>query len=93
MEARPSPSRYPVFLFLCPSIKNIWLVLTASPSLLSSSPDDIGSCWYILLSGSVFIKESMFLPRSRWVLRLLNTDCSFISSPFRAPSERSHRGD
>uniref|UniRef100_A0A7N6F5X8 Rap guanine nucleotide exchange factor 2 n=1 Tax=Anabas testudineus TaxID=64144 RepID=A0A7N6F5X8_ANATE len=28
------------------------------------SPDDIGSCWYILLSGSVFIKESMFLPRS-----------------------------
>uniref|UniRef100_G3PWG4 Rap guanine nucleotide exchange factor 2 n=1 Tax=Gasterosteus aculeatus aculeatus TaxID=481459 RepID=G3PWG4_GASAC len=30
----------------------------------SCSPDDIGSCWYILLSGSVFIKESMFLPRS-----------------------------
>ncbi|EOB03485.1 hypothetical protein Anapl_04157 [Anas platyrhynchos] len=28
------------------------------------SPDDIGTCWYILLSGSVFIKESMFLPRS-----------------------------
>ncbi|XP_060935036.1 rap guanine nucleotide exchange factor 2 isoform X2 [Limanda limanda] len=27
-------------------------------------PDDIGGCWYILLSGSVFIKESMFLPRS-----------------------------
>ncbi|XP_031424828.1 rap guanine nucleotide exchange factor 2-like isoform X4 [Clupea harengus] len=27
-------------------------------------PDDIGNCWYILLSGSVFIKESMFLPRS-----------------------------
>uniref|UniRef100_A0AAZ3PXJ7 Rap guanine nucleotide exchange factor 2 n=1 Tax=Oncorhynchus tshawytscha TaxID=74940 RepID=A0AAZ3PXJ7_ONCTS len=27
-------------------------------------PDDIGSCWFILLSGSVFIKESMFLPRS-----------------------------
>ncbi|XP_078809976.1 rap guanine nucleotide exchange factor 2 isoform X10 [Oryzias latipes] len=27
-------------------------------------PEDIGSCWYILLSGSVFIKESMFLPRS-----------------------------
>lgn len=32
-----------------------------------SSPDDIGTCWYILLSGSVFIKESMFLPRSRYV--------------------------
>uniref|UniRef100_A0A8C7S7R3 Rap guanine nucleotide exchange factor 2 n=1 Tax=Oncorhynchus mykiss TaxID=8022 RepID=A0A8C7S7R3_ONCMY len=32
---------------------------------LFHSPDDIGSCWYILLSGSVFIKESMFLPRSR----------------------------
>ncbi|XP_029515883.2 rap guanine nucleotide exchange factor 2 isoform X6 [Oncorhynchus nerka] len=27
-------------------------------------PDDVGSCWFILLSGSVFIKESMFLPRS-----------------------------
>ncbi|KAM6147924.1 rap guanine nucleotide exchange factor 2 isoform 2-T2 [Erethizon dorsatum] len=27
-------------------------------------PDDMGTCWYILLSGSVFIKESMFLPRS-----------------------------
>ncbi|KAL4641788.1 rap guanine nucleotide exchange factor 2-like isoform X4 [Arapaima gigas] len=27
-------------------------------------PDNIGTCWYILLSGSVFIKESMFLPRS-----------------------------
>ncbi|XP_064239834.1 rap guanine nucleotide exchange factor 6-like isoform X5 [Aotus nancymaae] len=27
-------------------------------------PDDIGTCWYIFLSGSVFIKESMFLPRS-----------------------------
>uniref|UniRef100_A0A8B9JAD4 Rap guanine nucleotide exchange factor 2 n=1 Tax=Astyanax mexicanus TaxID=7994 RepID=A0A8B9JAD4_ASTMX len=37
----------------------------ASVSLESMSvPDDIGSCWYILLSGSVFIKESMFLPRS-----------------------------
>uniref|UniRef100_A0A8C1WUN8 Rap guanine nucleotide exchange factor 2 n=1 Tax=Cyprinus carpio TaxID=7962 RepID=A0A8C1WUN8_CYPCA len=32
--------------------------------LLESVPDDIGTCWYILLSGSVFIKESMFLPRS-----------------------------
>uniref|UniRef100_A0A672RK73 Rap guanine nucleotide exchange factor 2 n=1 Tax=Sinocyclocheilus grahami TaxID=75366 RepID=A0A672RK73_SINGR len=31
---------------------------------VSHSPDDIGTCWYILLSGSVFIKESMFLPRS-----------------------------
>ncbi|EPY83689.1 hypothetical protein CB1_000539006 [Camelus ferus] len=31
-------------------------------------PDDIGTCWYILLSGSVFIKESMFLPRSRSVV-------------------------
>uniref|UniRef100_UPI00398F221A rap guanine nucleotide exchange factor 6-like isoform X4 n=1 Tax=Pristiophorus japonicus TaxID=55135 RepID=UPI00398F221A len=26
-------------------------------------PDSIATCWYILLSGSVFIKESMFLPR------------------------------
>ncbi|KAB0404817.1 hypothetical protein E2I00_014193 [Balaenoptera physalus] len=31
---------------------------------VTASPDDIGTCWYILLSGSVFIKESMFLPRS-----------------------------
>lgn len=35
---------------------------------LCFSPDDIGTCWYILLSGSVFIKESMFLPRSRCVI-------------------------
>ncbi len=34
---------------------------------VSHSPDDIGTCWFILLSGSVFIKESMFLPRSRYV--------------------------
>ncbi|XP_067852269.1 rap guanine nucleotide exchange factor 6 isoform X7 [Heptranchias perlo] len=26
-------------------------------------PESIATCWYILLSGSVFIKESMFLPR------------------------------
>ncbi|XP_043559345.1 rap guanine nucleotide exchange factor 6-like isoform X1 [Chiloscyllium plagiosum] len=26
-------------------------------------PDSVATCWYILLSGSVFIKESMFLPR------------------------------
>ncbi|XP_051869215.1 rap guanine nucleotide exchange factor 6 isoform X3 [Pristis pectinata] len=26
-------------------------------------PDSIATCWYILLSGCVFIKESMFLPR------------------------------
>lgn len=35
------------------------------------SPDDIGTCWYILLSGSVFIKESMFLPRSRYRIDIL----------------------
>lgn len=35
------------------------------------SPDDIGTCWYILLSGSVFIKESMFLPRSRYGTEVL----------------------
>lgn len=35
------------------------------------SPDDIGTCWYILLSGSVFIKESMFLPRSRYCIDIL----------------------
>ncbi|KAK1150403.1 rap guanine nucleotide exchange factor 6-like isoform X1 [Acipenser oxyrinchus oxyrinchus] len=26
-------------------------------------PHSISTCWYILLSGSVFMKESMFLPR------------------------------
>ncbi|XP_070185978.1 rap guanine nucleotide exchange factor 6-like [Littorina saxatilis] len=26
---------------------------------------DLATCWYILLSGSVFIEGSMFLPRSR----------------------------
>ncbi|XP_012941734.2 rap guanine nucleotide exchange factor 6 [Aplysia californica] len=26
---------------------------------------EVASCWYILLSGSVFIEGSMFLPRSR----------------------------
>ncbi|XP_039631390.1 rap guanine nucleotide exchange factor 6 isoform X3 [Polypterus senegalus] len=26
-------------------------------------PDSLSTCWYILLSGSVFMKESMFLPR------------------------------
>ncbi|KAJ7409201.1 Rap guanine nucleotide exchange factor 2 [Willisornis vidua] len=40
------------------------------------SPDDIGSCWYILLSGSVFIKESMFLPRSRF--RITFDECVCI---------------
>lgn len=42
-----------------------------------SSPDDIGTCWYILLSGSVFIKESMFLPRSRYVSYECTTVCIF----------------
>uniref|UniRef100_A0A4W6DWN8 Rap guanine nucleotide exchange factor (GEF) 6 n=2 Tax=Lates calcarifer TaxID=8187 RepID=A0A4W6DWN8_LATCA len=35
-------------------------------SVLSShsSPDSIATCWYILLSGSVFVKEHMYLDRS-----------------------------
>lgn len=49
-------------------------------SLLSFSPDDIGSCWYILLSGSVFIKESMFLPRSRWAQQTF-----WLQEEFRSP--------
>lgn len=32
---------------------------------LSHSQGEKASCWYILLSGSVFIEGSMFLPRSR----------------------------
>lgn len=43
----------------------LWIVLDFC-CLFFFSPDDIGTCWYILLSGSVFIKESMFLPRSRY---------------------------
>uniref|UniRef100_A0A3P8PT18 Rap guanine nucleotide exchange factor (GEF) 6 n=1 Tax=Astatotilapia calliptera TaxID=8154 RepID=A0A3P8PT18_ASTCA len=30
---------------------------------LSCSPDTIATCWYILLSGSVFVKEHMYLAR------------------------------
>uniref|UniRef100_A0A673ALM0 Rap guanine nucleotide exchange factor 6 n=1 Tax=Sphaeramia orbicularis TaxID=375764 RepID=A0A673ALM0_9TELE len=31
--------------------------------LFCSSPDSIATCWYILLSGSVFVKEHMYLAR------------------------------
>lgn len=53
-----------MFCFLLDFKLNVFVFLSFS---LSISPDDIGTCWYILLSGSVFIKESMFLPRSRYV--------------------------
>ncbi|KAM7374646.1 hypothetical protein PAMP_007292 [Pampus punctatissimus] len=31
------------------------------------SPDSIATCWYILLSGSVFVKEHMYLARCCWI--------------------------
>lgn len=34
---------------------------------LSCSPDTIATCWYILLSGSVFVKEHMYLARCWYV--------------------------
>lgn len=34
---------------------------------LLCSPDSIASCWYILLSGSVFVKEHMYLARCWYV--------------------------
>ena len=33
--------------------------------LLFCSRGEMASCWYILLSGAVFIDGSMYLPRSR----------------------------
>ncbi|XP_043925116.1 rap guanine nucleotide exchange factor 6-like [Protopterus annectens] len=30
--------------------------------------DSIASCWYILLSGSVLIKDSIYLPRCRYCM-------------------------
>ena len=32
-----------------------------------SSPDSIATCWYLLLSGSVFVKEHMYLARCWYV--------------------------
>lgn len=34
-------------------------------SVVYFSQGELSTCWYILLSGSVFIEGSMFLPRSR----------------------------
>ncbi|EMP24947.1 Rap guanine nucleotide exchange factor 6 [Chelonia mydas] len=53
-----------LFLTYFCNVYRVSKLFFSSFSLLYSSPDDIGTCWYILLSGSVFIKESMFLPRS-----------------------------
>ncbi|XP_075921752.1 rap guanine nucleotide exchange factor 2-like isoform X7 [Petromyzon marinus] len=36
-------------------------------------PEDVSSCWYILLSGSVFIDGSMFLPRSSFGKRSVSS--------------------
>uniref|UniRef100_A0A8D3CYD0 Rap guanine nucleotide exchange factor (GEF) 6 n=1 Tax=Scophthalmus maximus TaxID=52904 RepID=A0A8D3CYD0_SCOMX len=44
------------------------------PCVLSlSSPDSIANCWYILLSGSVFVKEHMYLARCWYVITLADT--------------------
>lgn len=36
----------------------------------TSSTGEFATCWYVLLSGAVFINGSMFLPGSRWVMML-----------------------
>ena len=41
------------------------LLLCPLTSLFVCSTGELSTCWYILLSGSVFIDGSMFLPRSR----------------------------
>lgn len=42
-----------------------------SNDFFSSSSETIARCWYILLSGSVLMKDSMFLPPCRYVKLLL----------------------
>uniref|UniRef100_A0A4W6FG50 Rap guanine nucleotide exchange factor 2 n=1 Tax=Lates calcarifer TaxID=8187 RepID=A0A4W6FG50_LATCA len=64
-----SPVSVDTFAFLPQDLEIVYSYLHGMEALSNLrehqlSPDDIGSCWYILLSGSVFIKESMFLPRS-----------------------------
>uniref|UniRef100_A0A8D3A199 Rap guanine nucleotide exchange factor (GEF) 6 n=1 Tax=Scophthalmus maximus TaxID=52904 RepID=A0A8D3A199_SCOMX len=49
-------------------------VSVSHPCVLSlSSPDSIANCWYILLSGSVFVKEHMYLARCWYVITLADT--------------------
>uniref|UniRef100_A0A8D3A0M6 Rap guanine nucleotide exchange factor (GEF) 6 n=1 Tax=Scophthalmus maximus TaxID=52904 RepID=A0A8D3A0M6_SCOMX len=48
--------------------------IVSHPCVLSlSSPDSIANCWYILLSGSVFVKEHMYLARCWYVITLADT--------------------
>uniref|UniRef100_A0A8D3A0Z1 Rap guanine nucleotide exchange factor (GEF) 6 n=1 Tax=Scophthalmus maximus TaxID=52904 RepID=A0A8D3A0Z1_SCOMX len=55
-----------------PETPNNWDV--SHPCVLSlSSPDSIANCWYILLSGSVFVKEHMYLARCWYVITLADT--------------------
>ncbi len=42
------------------------------------SRGELNTCWYILLSGSVFIESTMYLPRARYV-RIKNEDFFFCS--------------
>lgn len=41
------------------------------------STGELANCWYILLSGSVFIDGSMFLPRSRYVATKLHISVKY----------------
>lgn len=47
--------------------KPLFTVFDTCDVSLSSSPDSIATCWYILLSGSVFVKEHMYLARCWYV--------------------------
>lgn len=42
---------------------------------LSSSADSISTCWYVLLSGSVLVKEHMYLARCWYVPHLPSPVC------------------
>lgn len=60
----------------------VWICDSSVHFSLFHSPDDVGSCWFILLSGSVFIKESMFLPRSRYEQQQVGTGFDQIVGHF-----------
>lgn len=57
---------------MLPVIYGIILKYFTFSSFLFSSPDSVATCWYILLSGSVFVKEHMYLARC-WYVLISNT--------------------
>lgn len=61
-----------VFTFDCEAFAWRAAVIDAGVLSLCSSPDSMATCWYILLSGSVFVKEHMYLARC-WYVRIAHT--------------------